>query len=94
MSAPVESAAPSDSEDEGYSDCIEDRVDGTTFDDKVDRCFIILDIGSLKKVNCPDRNGSEKVKDVYNVTFTTPIGEAIQFTAWEQVAQDAFDWFS
>ena len=50
-------------------------------EDRVDGCFIILDIGAIRKVPCPDRTGVDKLKDVYNVTFITPIGELIQFTA-------------
>ena len=73
--------AASDLDDEDYSECLADRVYHTTFDYRVDGCFIILDIGAIRKVPCPDRTGVDKLKDVYNVTFITPIGELIQFTA-------------
>jgi hypothetical protein len=88
------SPVASDMDDEEFAECLADHVDHTTFDDRVDKCFIIKEIGAIRKVPCVDRNGVEKQKDVYNVNLITPIGESIQLTAWEQLAFDVCDWFT
>jgi hypothetical protein len=48
--------------------------------DLVDKCFVILELGKIKKVTCID-DGVQVQKDVYHVNVTTPIGETILLTA-------------
>lgn len=84
---------PNKSDDEkDYTDCVAEAVDGEPFDDHVDRCFIILDVGSTRKVKCSDGE-NEQQKEVYNVNLTTPLGEIIQLTAWADYATNVYDFF-
>jgi hypothetical protein len=87
------SAEASDMDDEEFAECLADHVNDTTFDDYVEKCFIIESIGAIRDVPCLDRNGVQTRKDVYNVNLTNPLGEQIQLTAWEQLAHNLFDWF-
>ena len=79
----------SDMDDEEFAECLTHHVNDTTFDDLVDKCFIIQEIGRIKKVTCTD-DGVEVQKDVYNVNLTTSIGEIIQLTAWGGHATDIY----
>jgi hypothetical protein len=91
--AATPNANESDDEQE-YTDCVAEAaaVDGQIFDEKVDRCFIVLDVGSSRKVKCGE--GEKEVqKDVYNVNLTTPLGEIIQLTAWGDYATNVYDFF-
>jgi hypothetical protein len=50
------SPVASDMDDEEFAECLADHVDHTTFDDRVDKCFIIKEVGAIRKVPCVDRN--------------------------------------
>lgn len=80
-------------DDEAFAESLQNHVDDTSFDDRVERCFIIQDIGAIRKVTCIE-NGVDTKKNVYNVNLITPIGEIIQLTTWEQQAIDACDYFT
>jgi hypothetical protein len=86
-------AESSELDDEEFAECLADHEEAANFDDHVDRCFIIPTIGEIREVACKDRKGVETRKDVYNVNLITPIGEAIQLTAWEGLAHNVYDWF-
>lgn len=72
-------------DDEAFAESLQNHDDDTSFDDRVERCFIIQDIGAIRKVTCIE-NGVDTKKNVYNVNLITPIGEIIQLTTWEQQA--------
>ena len=84
----VTSSFPPDSDEEEYVDFSGVGVDSTSFDLRVDRCFIIIDIGAVRKVPV-----SGVSKDVYNVMLITPFGVSILLSAWQQLALDFFDFF-
>ena len=49
------SPGANESDDEiDYTDCVPEAVAGEPFDDSVDRCFIIQEVGSTRKVKCGD----------------------------------------
>jgi hypothetical protein len=75
------SAEASDMDDDEFAECLADHVNDTTFDNYVQKCFIIESIGAIRNVPCLDRNGVQTRKDVYNVNLTNPLGEKIQLTA-------------
>ena len=54
----------SDMDDKEFAECLADHVEHTTFDDRVDKCFIIQEIGAIRMVPCIDRNGVEKQRDI------------------------------
>jgi hypothetical protein len=80
-------------DDDDFAECLADHVNDTTFDDYVEKCFIIESIGAIRDVPCLDRNGVQTRKDVYNVNLTNPLGEHIHLTAWEQSAHNLSEWF-
>ena len=82
------SSPPPNSDEEEFVDCSGVGVDSTSFDLRVGRCFVINDIGSVRKVPV-----SGVMKNVYNVMLITPLGESILLSAWQQVAFDLFDFF-
>ena len=71
------------------SHCSVGGADSSSFDHRVDRCYIIYDIGKVRKVPV-----SGVIKDVYNIILITPLGESIILSAWQQLAVDLFDFFS
>lgn len=75
-------------DDEAFAESLQNHVDDTSFDDRVERCF-----NPIRKVTCIE-NGVDTKKNVYNVNLITPIGEIIQLTTWEQQAIDACDYFT
>ena len=60
----VESLPPIDSDEEEYGDCSPVGVDSSLFDSRVDRCFMISDIGAVRLVPVAGVN-----KEVYNVSI-------------------------
>ena len=85
----VSSTPPYDSDDMEYGDCSGVGVDCTSFDSRVDRCFIISDSGSVRQVSIATVN-----KEVYNVMLINPLGELILLSAWQQNAVDLLTYFS
>ena len=83
----------SDIDDAAFKECLTNHENDTKFDDLVDKCFIILEPGKIKKVTCID-DGVQVQKDVYNVNVTTPIGETILLTAWGGNASDNCNYFT
>jgi hypothetical protein len=55
----------SDVDEESFADCLTKHEDDTEFDDLVDKCFIIQEVGKTRKVTYTE-NGVEVQKDVYN----------------------------
>ena len=49
---------------------------------------MIREIGSVRKVSV-----AGVMKDVYNVTLITPLGESILLAAWQQLALDLYDFY-
>ena len=63
----IKSSPPPDSDEEEYADCSAVGVDSKSFDLRVDRCFIITDLGALRQVPVACVQ-----KDVFNVMLITP----------------------
>ena len=66
------STPPNDSDDDEFGDCAGVGVDNSSFDSRVDRCFLISDIGDVRQVNV-----GSVTKQVYNVMLINPLGELI-----------------
>jgi hypothetical protein len=81
----------SDVKEKDFTDCVAKEINEATFDDQVDRCFIIQEVGTPKKVKCTDC-ANDVQKDVYNVHLSTPLGEIIELTAcWGDNATNVDD---
>ena len=65
---------------------------GESFDASVDRCFILQEIGSTRKVKCGDGD-NEILEEVYNFKLTSPLGEVILLTAWGDHAAKVYSYF-
>ena len=65
----VKSPPLPDSDEDESVDYSVGGLDRSSFDTCVDRCFMIREIGSVRKVSV-----AGVMKDVYNVTLITPLG--------------------
>ena len=84
----VISSPPIDSDEEEFADCSAVGVDSKSFDLRVDRCFIISDVGSVRQVAV-----ASVQKDVFNVMLITPLGELILLSAWQRIALNLYQFF-
>lgn len=76
----VNSPPPPDTDEEESVVYSVGGLDSSSFDTCVDRCFMIREIGSVRKVPV-----AGVMKDVYNIILITLLGKSILLSAWQQI---------